>query len=296
MGKRRHMKKHIIKILAITAHAAFMLGLTLAYMASHFSLEDEVILIKASSGVKNLLFQPSDTVDHDRFLFVNVAWQKKLAPYTDPQGMPVGSVAITDRKDLAHFLRRLQAASQHTFLFIDISFETPSEDDSLLQAAFDDTQRYLVSYHKDEDDRPIYPILDVPLGLSDMETEEGALLLKYHMVQGDSLKTTPLKMYERIHGKAYHEGNYLYDFIGGTPVLNHFILDFRISSFHKQNYAYLHLGEFLDLPDFLIADMVKDKIVVVGDFEDKDMHKTIYGMLPGFFYPYQCSASLRAWR
>ncbi len=277
-------KQRSVFALAISMlHACFMIGLTLLYMSLHLSLEDEIILVKLSSSVRNLLAKKSIKFDKDRFLFVNVAWQKKLIPKLDSAGIPIGVIDITDRAALATLLERMsQKPDNHEFLFVDINLEIPSSDDSLLQAAFNKTKNYLVSYHKNQADKPIYPILEVNTGLSDMQTEIGEMVLKYHIVQGDSLKTSPLIMYEHLHDQQLKKG-LIFDKLNGEYIIQNFILDFPISTFNKNELAYTHLSDLLVLPSFAIHEITKDKIVVLGDFEDYDLHETIYGMMPGPF-------------
>ncbi|NJO03491.1 MAG: hypothetical protein HC880_19035 [Bacteroidia bacterium] len=206
----------------------------------------------------------------------------------------------------------------------------------------------LVSYHRDEKDKPEYP--DIPIksvGLSDIEKVEDKCL-KFKIFYNDSLKTTPLLMYEKMYGKKFRKGEWFYH-LGQRPVLNSFILNYRIRNYDytQDVYPSVYLGEWIDLvyqvnpfgekdllalleaqdpasdtaqtaegdepgqlsedESLLLADipadtpenpytpdridrsvarshvyeLTKDKIIFVGDFEDRDMHETIYGDTPG---------------
>jgi len=276
-----------IAILAIL-HGVFLIFITLLYLWMPFMLDDEVFLIKVTAGIKNKLLMQKRRPDPDRFLFVNVSWEKKLIPKLDTNGFVIGNQPITDRASLAKFLGALnQKPDNHEFLLIDVNFIDPSPDDSLLQAELLKAQNCVMSYHKDKKDKPIVPILKGPLGLSDMQVddEEKNLVLKYHLIQGDSLKTTPLIMYEKIHRDTLKEV-FLYDRLNDKPVFNSFILDYPIDNFdifQKKSYKYVYLSELVKMPPAFIQNMAKDRIVVVGDFEDRDLHNTIYGYMPGPF-------------
>jgi hypothetical protein len=66
-------------------------------------------------------------------------------------------------------------------------------------------------------------------------------------------------------------------------LLNAYIPDFRLRyhDLQTQNYSMVHLGELLLLPPEFIYEIVKDRILVLGDFLERDNHETIYGPLPG---------------
>ena len=109
------------------------------------------------------------------------------------------------------------------------------------------------------------------------------MILKYKLIQGDSLKTTPLLMYEKLYGKKLKKG-LLFDHLAGEPVLNSFILDYKIRPLNildREKYNIVYLGELLTLPPPVIREMLKDRIVLLGDYEDRDLHYTVYGYMPG---------------
>lgn len=275
-------------LLLSVLHGLFLIVVTLLYLWLPFMLDDEVVLIKVTAGVKNKLLQQKRRPDPERFLFINVSWEKKLIPKLDSNGFVIGKQAITDRKSLAALLNKMNMKpDNHEFLVVDVNFIDPTEDDSLLQAETSKITNCLMSYHKGKDDRPIIPIIKGPLGLSDMQVddEEKNLVLKYHLIQGDSLKTTPLLMYEKIHGEQLQHAM-LYDWLNGRPIFNSFILDYPLDNFdlfQKKLYNYMYLSELRHMPPEFIHQITKDKIVFIGDFEDRDIHNTIYGYMPGPF-------------
>ncbi|GAB4330378.1 MAG: hypothetical protein OHK0038_04700 [Flammeovirgaceae bacterium] len=265
-------------------HAVWMMALFLFYLSFSFTLDDEVMLIRLTSAFKNTLIEQDYKELRDRFLFVCVSWEKQLIEKIDTaSGMPIGYIDITNRESLGRFLQMLnQKPDNHKYLIVDVRFYDPAPNDSLLAAELKRIQHCRVSYHKTENDKPHYPIFQAPLGLSDMQSTN-EMVLKYHLIQGDSLKTTPLLMYEDLYGLK-HEKGLLYDKIGGNYVFNTYILDHPIRNFlrfRNLQYNYSYMSDMLMLPPEFFHEMTKDKIIVVGDFENLDIHQTIYGPMPG---------------
>jgi hypothetical protein len=351
-------------------NALFMFWLTFFLLTLPYVLPDEYLLVRYTSVFKNLVLGLQETPDSTRFAFINVAWDKELIKH--PEVMD-GNEVITDRAKLIGLLRVLQRNPNHKFIVLDINFKSTTQNDSLLTALINTTPRIVVSYHRDEKDKPDYPDLKIkPLGLSDIE-QVWDMSLKFKIFFNDSLKSTPLLMYEQIHKKKFKKGKWFY-YLGNQRILNSFILDYRIRNFHYQNrkYPQNHLGEWISLgfvkdstqqmsdedwaallngtdessanldialsdttlieesttqTDSALADttaldttrtdtsdikqannlgggmykntidystaeidttnleflyeFTKDRIIFVGDFEDRDIHETIYGKTPG---------------
>jgi hypothetical protein len=282
------------KILFCLSNSLLLILFTFYWIRLPFSFDDEPLLIQMTSSIRKIVFKESQKPAKKNYLFVNVSWDKKLIEKLDDYQIPVGNQAITDRKKLAQFLEIINHKPlNHKYLLMDVSFSDPSEDDSLLQQQFNKTQNYIVSYHKDDSGEPEYPIFNVKRGLSDYLMGQGDYsiisgddkYLKCHLIQCDTLKTTPLIMYEKIHHKKYRKGYFLFDFIDKDLVSPSFIIDFRIRNYDltesSDPYAKLNLGDILALPAEEIESLVKDRIVIIGDFEDRDIHDTIFGNMPG---------------
>ncbi len=273
-------------------HALLMILLVLFYLSSFFTLDDEIMLIKFTSAVKNaLLTSKEDEPDPDRFLFVCVSWDKQLIPKLDTAtGMPVGNIDITNRDHLGKFVQTINTRPEnHKYLVIDVRFYDRSDSDSLLAAELPLLKNSRVSYHKGADDKPNFPIFEAPLGLSDMQSkasDEGQMVLKYHIVQADTIHTTPLLMYEDLSGEKLVQ-SWPFDRIGNKLVFNSFILEHPIrwhQLFVEKKYSYVYMQDLMALaemdPEFF-HEMTKDRIIIVGDFENTDIHRTISGEIPG---------------
>ena len=301
-SSKKAFSKRVIFLVAIL-NAFVMLAATLYYLSKTSLLDDELMLIKYTSVLKMGL-SPLDKPDKDRFAFVNVGWDRQLIPKYDSSSFEIGNIDITNRTNLGKFVKAINANNNHKYLIIDVIFEDKSPYDSLLQAELLKVKNCRVSYHKGKDNLPVYPVLKAPLGLSDMQTDRGDLdlFIKYHLMQGkeDSIKSTPLLMYEDIYGKKIENGIF-YHWINGKPIFNGFILNFRLwwydfldhhqsnenlegsQSFKKVNYY--HMSELANLPQFILNELAqeyfKDRIVIVGDFENRDIHNTLYSTMPG---------------
>ena len=278
-------KKKTLIWVASLLNALLMAGFTFFWLRQPYWSGDEFALIRYTSIFKRLILPLEDFPPRERFLFVTLSWDKKLIEKSDADGFPIGYQPITDRKKLADFFSILaKKPDNHKFVICDVFFKDPSPDDSLLVASINKVPNVLCSYHKGDDDQPEYPALNVPRGLSDYETAQNGTFVKFKLVQNDTLRSLPLLMYEKIYRKKFKEGLWC-DSLGGTPILNAFILDHRIRNFQLQTdtmYSRIYFGEeLLMLPEEEIYAMTKDRIVIMGDFEDQDIHETVYGDTPG---------------
>lgn len=282
-------------------NAFILLWLTLTLLNLPYVLPDEYVLVQASAVTKNLILGLEEKPDSSRFLFVNVAWDKDLIDKTEmfEEGgetfeFPIGNQPITDRGKLADFFGILaQNPNNHKMLLVDVFFKEYTDYDSIMTANLNKLPNTVVSYHRDAKDKPEYPDLKIKsLGLSDMETVYG-VRLKFKIFLNDSIKTTPLIIYEKLKKKKFKKGKWYFDYLNGKPILRSFILDYQIRGYDYTNtnrYPKIHLGETLmnfydpekesyDIEAF--KELTKDKIIIVGDFEANDIHDTIYGATPG---------------
>lgn len=278
------VRKRVL-ILILIFHSLFLSVSSLYLLNLPYIYEDELRLIQITSAIKKFIISKEKKPKRNRFLFVNVCWEKQLIEKLDNDGFPVGNQAITNRKSLAEFFNRVnQKPDNHKYLICDISFIDPSENDKELQAEFDKMYNYTVSYHKDENDIPQEPIFNLNKSISDYTTFNVDKFIKFKLVQSDSLITTPLKIYQDIYNEKIEQG-FFYK-LNNQYILNSFIVDFRIWSYDlsensSYKYDYINIGDFKFLPDSAFHKLLKDRIVVIGDFELNDIHETIYGDMSG---------------
>ncbi len=292
------IKKRIIIGVFSFINAVIMLLITFWVLSIPQALPDEYLLVQASAVTKNLIFGLEKKPDSTRLLFINVSKDKALLDLEDPDvpGYIVGNEAITDRSKLIKLLELVIQKPHHKFMVLDIDFKGKTEHDSALAILINKVPRLHVSYHRDDKDKPDYPEMPIKqkLTLSDIE-KVWKQALKYKLFFNDSIKSTPLVMYETIHKKKFSKGYSPLGihYIDKKPIFNNFILDYRIRrSDYGARYPKIYLGESLrsstdstgevslESADILLTQ-IKDRIVFVGDFEDRDIHDTIYGEIPG---------------
>ncbi|MCU0444477.1 MAG: CHASE2 domain-containing protein [Microscillaceae bacterium] len=289
-------KRIAIKLFLSLLNAAFLVWFVFFSQSLPYSLPDEYTLVRYSAVMRNVLLGLEKKPDSSRFLFINVAWDKVMTNYYDPlvPDYAVGVEPITNRRQLVHLLKVLAHRQDYKAVVLDIFFKGKTEFDSALATQINQMPRCLVSYHLNPDKLPDYPDLPIrqKLGLSDLEKVYDEIL-KFKLFYNDSIKTTPLLLYEQIHQQPFNHNAMGY-WLNNRPVFNSFILDYRIRNYDYLNgkYAKLHLGEYLSLmtdstgnlkspPDEDGLKLLKNRIIVVGDFEDRDIHRTIYGDIPG---------------
>jgi hypothetical protein len=287
------MKMHVISafrsrwiLLAIcTLHSIWLLVLSYIWLNQPISYADEALLTKYTTILRRLVLGLDDHPPQGRFVFVNVSWAKSLIPKTDAEGLPIGNQPITDRQVLGQFFRQVNTADAHRYLLVDINFDLATEQDSLLRATITHTPRMVASYHRDPNTgKPIRPVFDIPIGLADYTDDFGSFY-KFTLLY-DSLKTVPVQLYEALHPGTKISGNWLLSWRNGQPILNTFILDFRIRPYHlsttrKGGYEYYNIQDLQWYSPEELRKALGGKIVVVGDFEDRDIHETMLGNMPG---------------
>ena len=278
-------KSIILLVSKSILNASFMLLLTFIWLNLNITFGDEILLIQITSSIKRLILKLDYKPESKDFLFINVAYDRELIDKIDENNFIIGNQDITDRKKLSNLFHILnQKENSYKFILCDIFFEDISPNDSLLYYEMNKMNNIIISYHKENG---VYssPIFPVSKGLSDYTTSDTyGTFLKFKLVIDQSIKTTPLIMYEKINKIEYKKKN-IFNMLNGKLCLNSIIVNLRIRNFDlvkKENtYNYIHLGELLSLPTSFIKELSKDRIIIIGDFEERDMHKTTMGDMAG---------------
>ncbi len=270
-------------------HAFFLIFLTFFFLNSSFVHWDEGELVWVNNFIKKFVLNVDEKPNSEEFIFINVAYDNLLVNKLDKNGFVVGNQDITDRVKLTKFFKALKKADTHKFVLCDIHFSENSHDDLSLSSAFFGVKRFVASTHN----VPYKSLFDIPMALSNYDNDGNFLKFKY--INNKQYKSTPLVMYEGM-GKLNTtlSSNLLQ--INDRYFLNNGILDLRVrgfditknqsvqdsSHFHLK---YMHLGEMLLMDSLLqgnfIPNEINNRIVVLGDFEDRDLHSTVVGNIPG---------------
>lgn len=220
----------------------------------------------------------------DSLLFVNVSYDKMLVPRYDSEGFESGKLAVTDRTSLIRFLEIVNANPNHKFIILDLFFEDSTSYDSLLQAQILKSSGLILPYHFDGGETHLKSHISGWSGLADYDSDFGTFL-KYTYLQRDTSRTVPLLLYEKYHQGYLKKSGPFYT-SKGSLALNSLALDFPVRTYNiftgdTLGYSSVHLCELINLPPPFIKKLTQNKIIVVGDFLDKDIHPTLYGNTAG---------------
>ena len=269
--------------LLVFTHTLLLMWATYHWLNIPYTYQDEGVIISWSSIIKNIALGLEHKPPKENFLLINTSYEKALLPKVDEYGFEIGSEAITDRQSLADFFRRASLYNHHQFIVCDIFLETASPYDSSLLANVQSARNVRFPYHR-QNGEFIKPVIPVPAAFSDYDSDFGNFL-KYSFLQYDTCRTIALDMYQTLDNGLYEKSLWGYK-KGNRLALNSFIIEFPIRQYDifrddTLGYNCMHLNNFLALPDSLSAEMLKNKIVVLGDFLESDMHQTIYGITAG---------------
>lgn len=256
---------------------------TFLWLNLPYTYDYEFTLLSRIAVFKNILLGSEEKPPREDFLFINVAYEKKLIDKYDDFGFPIGNEAITDRSRLAAFFEKASHANSHKFIVCDVFANVPTEDDSLLEASVHSVKRVVFPYHF-IDDSLIMPVVNVPAALGDYSSDFGTFV-KYFYVLHDTCRSMALTMYEQSdHGRFEYRP--FISRLNGKPALNSFIIDFPIRQYDiftndSTGYTSMHLQDVLNLPDSMVDVLLKDRIIILGDFLEGDRHTTMYGDTAG---------------
>jgi hypothetical protein len=276
--------KKILLYVAIIGHAIAMIIFTLYLMKLPWLAGDEKFLIWSTSALK---FANRETPPSEDFAFINTSYDLQLIDRIDEYGFPVGNQVITDRMKLAQLFNILNSGEvKSKYIFCDIHFVDPTEDDSLLYDALKNTDNIILSAHLNDMDELENPLFEgINRGLSDYvigSVFDG--VYKYQLIYEDTLKLTPLKVYEDLTKEEIRQAGPLVK-IGNRWTLNNFIMNYRLLQKDIEDleagFNPVGLGELLYLEDRDIQEFTAGKIVLIGDFFEQDMHETLFEITSG---------------
>lgn len=230
----------------------------------------------------------SKDVIPDDVVFINIAYDRVLVPVYDEYGLPKGNIDITNRNYLNRFLSE---AEGYRYILLDvlISKDFQSESDSLFVATIQSKKD--ISIALSENIELIDSTLLKIAGYTDYSTD----ILESNFVKYEFSKynqaTMPLKAYRELTGDAGFRSFGPFHFHNGRLSWKSLTLRFPtklwIDSRHNDDNSMLTEKIILNLgSDILdtgldIKALVKDKIVIIGDFTEDDIHDTYIGKVAG---------------
>lgn len=220
----------------------------------------------------------------DSVLYLNVAYDKALAPVTDDFGDTIGSTVITDRVRLQHLLE-VAANADYRFLVLDVRFEPgmATSADSTLWATMARLPRFAYSAHSDGGNAAD-SITYHAAAISDYGATLTTGFTRWQYLQSAGA-SMPLVIYRTIDGGDIRQHGWFYTDRGHLcrntlfiPLPSDMLLPERENG--EVRYPFLGSQVMRWNSDAELAGMMNDRIVVVGDFEN-DMHDTYIGSVPG---------------
>lgn len=271
-------------IIASIINASIMLLVVLFMLNQSVMMQDEKVLIRKTSSFKDKITK-TDTASLSKFVFINVSKNKQLIPEIDPDfGDTIGNTVVTDRRKLTKLFRKL---NKHTDLFksvvCDILFEDKSHFDEALKYEMKRQPKLILPYITNNNSQEESTLFDFKKGLAEYVATND-VFVKFKLIYDDTTKTVPLVMYEQIHDTQITHNGWFYE-LDGRKIFHNFIINIRIktSDILNNNTAYYQMSRFIELPDSLMQSLLKDKIIMISDFEDpkNDFHETVAGDMPG---------------
>ncbi|MDR1810379.1 MAG: CHASE2 domain-containing protein [Prevotella sp.] len=283
---RRKNKK---KLLFSAIHALLLLIACYGLWNSPYTFSSESDFIKLFNITQNV--SAGNNSLPDSLLLVNVSYDRQLIDCSDEWGVAVGNTDITDRQKLLELFGYLAQDSSYRYIVCDVFFDaslTTEYDDSLF-TLMAQMPRLVVPMHTDG--KPLPSQLANKAAYANYKTnfvEDN--FLKFQYLQ-DGKASIPLFIWKDLTSNSITSHGFWYA-INGNLATNSIVLDFQTqmqNSYHEDGSKdYLNLGvELLEiLREENTKDYFQDKIVLIGDLTERDIHSTIAGTMPGVLINY----------
>jgi hypothetical protein len=290
------IKKTILKTLAFSLlNTGIMLALSLYWLSLPRTFGDEAFFIKWTSLVKKTLLGIDQKPDPETVLYVDISGSKTLIEKYDPSYEEITGfqkTVITDREQLASFLDSVRTYGKDIpIVIMDLRFQYPSPNDSLLQAAIDSFPFPIVGAQKLLNNRKLAPsVIQMSTGVATYLSSDNQFM-KYPLYLQDTLPSLPLVAMNLAHGIPYTK-RWLGPSINNHLSLSNPIIDFKVRPFDinkstqpdADSYHIRSLGTLLYEWQFWEKEdkktLLTNKTIIIGDYKT-DVHDTVFGPLPG---------------
>ena len=250
---------------------------------------EKAALVKLNNW-KSYLNLTHDSVPDD-VLLLNVSYDKTMTPYQE-EGLELGQIPITDRRKLLDFLTKARQADNYKYIMMDVILERGIETafDSALFHTIASMPRIVIPVHSDA---PLQDsILYAKAANADYNITHDETNFTRFQFLNDGVPSMPLKMYEAQTGNTIEKHGPFYTCDGHLcssaitlklPIkISGTYLEKGEGATNMRERSYLYLGADVLSVDSIVpvAEQIRDKIVVIGDFNN-DVHRTYLGFQPG---------------
>lgn len=277
-----------------------------------------VVLVFADYWIQNITYPLFDDVnlltwvdkimgtrkayfEEDNVTYINLGKDKMLVPAVDEWGDTIGNNVISDRESLLQLLT-IASQSNYKYIFLDVRFERGYDTpfDSALFACIKAMPNLVVATHRENGS---YAIADSTLltkaANADYRNALHAGFSRYEFLQ-DGRRSVALQMLhdidhhdieKRWYGYVCDDGHLCYN-MKYIPLPSHlFEAEQKEMGGNTmgEEIRYPYLGSYILNQRYfseeeLVKNLLDDKLVVVGDF-DNDLHDTYIGEIPGPVLP-----------
>lgn len=261
------------------------------YWNARFTFELGDDAVRYSSALKDLCTKKDYCADE--VLAINVSYDRILIPYYESR-LPQGNIDITDRYKLFVLLDSLSRWNNYKYIACDVRF------DSIYSTEWDDDLFKLIAGMRDitvaRGKENSYPsiLADKVSNSSYSEFFSGDGFLKFSYKSQDGMDNMAYRMWKDIDGGSIEKHWWRYT-SGGRGCVCSFIPDLRyvtrtydlsgndnpnnLNELEVYNLGEDILSQFYEDQD--IAELFKDKIILIGDFKESDIHDTIKNRVSG---------------
>lgn len=268
-----------------------MIVLILCYIIDNlpYSFVGEATLGQNIEQIKSYFGFSVDSVPDD-IIVINVAYDRQLVNINDDFGLPKGNIDVTDRHKLLTLLQKAKE-TRYKYIMLDVTFQDgyDTEYDSLLFNEILQTKNIVIA--KSENFILADSILLSKARYSDYSIHiSESNFVKYDYIRNGEA-TFPYQAYLDLKQNKISSFGPLY-FFNGRLARKSVVLKLPIKLWNEfsedsignnkvHSLKYYNLGTDILDTDIDLKELFNDKIVIIGDVSENDLHDTYLGKIAG---------------
>lgn len=288
--------KHIRPWIIPAAAGLFLVIACYIYWNSQFTFGSGDEEIERAALIKNVLRHEA-VLEDPRVLPVNVSYDQMMVPYADDWGIPAGDIAITDRGKLLRFCDSLAAWNNYRYILIDIDFGNglSSPYDSALFARIGGMRDIVVASSDPESTPEALASKAAPATYTVLNS--GDSFMKYRYLLPGGRESIALRMWKDLTGGTFKK--HWWGYSSNGKLCNASVIppmDYVVESDYSEDGEKLLYQLGTDIIDGIdgSAPLFNDRIILIGDWKENDMHDTIRHEQPGIAILYNAFLALKS--